>query len=149
MTETGSEPDPWAERILSTYKMNELLKPSATPLFDLLTHFIFFFQSKNPNVPTYFTNRALCYLKQKQWELACQDCKRSLELDNGLVKGHFFQGQALLEINLYDEAIASLLRGNEQIPLICSRKPLTIAFIVDLCICSCELTKFTMMEVVK
>ena len=32
-------------------------------------------------------------------------------MDSALVKGHFFLGQALLEVNLYDEAITSLTRG--------------------------------------
>jgi len=68
---------------------------------------------KNPNMPTYYTNRALCYLKTKQWELACQDCKHALEMDNSLVKGHFFHGQALIELSLYDEAISSLMRAHD------------------------------------
>ncbi|CAD5117929.1 DgyrCDS6674 [Dimorphilus gyrociliatus] len=66
---------------------------------------------KNPSMPTYFTNRALCYLKLKNWEKTCLDCKSALELDGNLVKGHFFQGQALLEMKLYDEAIACLTRA--------------------------------------
>ncbi len=83
-------------------------------LIHTLTMYIYIcdlFQSKNPSVPTFFTNRALCYLKMKQWELACQDCKRALEMDNTLIKGHFFHGQANMEMNLCDEAIASLMRG--------------------------------------
>lgn len=64
---------------------------------------------------TLFTNRALCHLKQKQWDVACQDCKRALEMDSSLVKGHFFLGQALLELTLYDEAIPSLLRGRSKV----------------------------------
>ena len=68
-------------------------------------------QVKNPSVPTYFTNRALCYLKTKQWDMVCTDCRRSLELDPMLVKGHFFLAQALIEMNQYDEAIASFKRG--------------------------------------
>jgi len=47
----------------------------------------------------------------KQWQLACQDCRSALEFDSSHVKAHFFAGQALLEMKLYDEAIASLLRG--------------------------------------
>lgn len=62
-------------------------------------------------MPTYFTNRALCYLKLHQWELACQDCRRALELDNASVKGHFFYGQALLELESFDDAIKYLQRG--------------------------------------
>ncbi|EEB13325.1 STIP1 homology and u box-containing protein, putative [Pediculus humanus corporis] len=66
---------------------------------------------KNPNMPTYFTNRALCYLKMKKWEASCLDCKRALDIDSGLVKGHFFLGQALLEMDSHDEAIKHLQRA--------------------------------------
>ncbi|KDR19073.1 STIP1-like proteiny and U box-containing protein 1 [Zootermopsis nevadensis] len=68
---------------------------------------------KNPNIPTYFTNRALCYLKLKRWEASCQDCRRALDMDPNLVKGHFFLGQALLEMDNYDEAIKYLQRAND------------------------------------
>lgn len=68
---------------------------------------------KNPNMPTYFTNRALCHLKMKRWEASCQDCRRALDMDGNLVKGHFFLGQALLEMDNYDEAIKHLQRAND------------------------------------
>lgn len=68
---------------------------------------------KNANVPTYFTNRALCFLKLKQWDKVAQDCKRGLELDSSCVKAHFFYGQALLEMGLHDEAISSLRRAHD------------------------------------
>lgn len=61
----------------------------------------------------YFTNRALCYLKLQQWELACQDCRRALELDSSSVKGHFFLGQALQEMEYYDEAVKYLQRASD------------------------------------
>ncbi|EEC12708.1 heat shock protein 70 (HSP70)-interacting protein, putative [Ixodes scapularis] len=66
---------------------------------------------KSPSTSTYFTNRALCYLKLHQWELACQDCRRSLDLDASSVKAHFFLGQALLELDSCDEAVKYLQRG--------------------------------------
>lgn len=66
---------------------------------------------KNPNNATYFTNRALCYLKLKRWEQSCQDCRRALDMDQTLVKGHFFLGQSLLELEYYDEAIKHLQRA--------------------------------------
>ncbi|KAG0418248.1 hypothetical protein HPB47_005003 [Ixodes persulcatus] len=65
---------------------------------------------KSPSTSTYFTNRALCYLKLHQWELACQDCRRSLDLDASSVKAHFFLGQALLELDSCDEAVKYLQR---------------------------------------
>ncbi|KAG8191308.1 hypothetical protein JTE90_006060 [Oedothorax gibbosus] len=67
----------------------------------------------NPQIPQYFTNRALCYIKLHQWELAAQDCKRALELDCSSVKGHCFFGQALLEMESYDEAIKYLQRASD------------------------------------
>jgi len=48
---------------------------------------------KNGNVPHYYTNRALCYLNQKRWQLAAQDAKQALERDPNLVKGHFYLGK--------------------------------------------------------
>nr|CAD7269957.1 unnamed protein product [Timema shepardi] len=68
---------------------------------------------KNPTMPTYFTNRALCHLKMKRWEPSCLDCRRALDMDANLVKGHFFLGQALLEMDSYDEAIKHLQRAND------------------------------------
>ncbi|XP_055298153.1 E3 ubiquitin-protein ligase CHIP [Sitodiplosis mosellana] len=66
---------------------------------------------KNPSNATYFTNRALCYLKLKKWEQSCLDCRRALDMDQNLVKGHFFLGQSLLELEYYDEAIKHLQRA--------------------------------------
>ena len=48
---------------------------------------------KNPSVPHYYTNRALCYLNQKRWSQAIQDSKYALERDPNLVKGHFYLGE--------------------------------------------------------
>ncbi|KAK7002950.1 E3 ubiquitin-protein ligase CHIP [Biomphalaria glabrata] len=68
---------------------------------------------KNPSTALFFTNRALCHLKLRQFEKAHQDCQRALEIDRSWVKGHFFMGQAYLEQNLYDEAIASLKKAHD------------------------------------
>jgi len=62
----------------------------------------------NPNVPTYYTNRALCYMKANRWAQAVQDSKAALERDSGLVKGHFYLGSSLLELEKLDEAIKHL-----------------------------------------
>ena len=50
---------------------------------------------KNPSVPHYYTNRALCYLNQKRWPQAIQDSKLALEKEPNLVKGHFYLGEFL------------------------------------------------------
>ncbi|CAG2162769.1 unnamed protein product [Oppiella nova] len=66
---------------------------------------------RNPSVPTFFTNRALCYLKLQQWEQSYQDCRRALEMEPNLIKGHFFLGQSLLEMDHFDDAIKHLQRA--------------------------------------
>ncbi|KAI4457174.1 e3 ubiquitin-protein ligase chip [Holotrichia oblita] len=66
---------------------------------------------KNPDVAHYFTNRALCYLKLLKYEQACTDCRRALDMDSNTVKGHFFLGQALLELENYDESVKHLQRA--------------------------------------
>ncbi|XP_067622245.1 E3 ubiquitin-protein ligase CHIP isoform X2 [Eurosta solidaginis] len=66
---------------------------------------------KNPNNATYFTNRALCHLKLKRWDISCQDCRRALDIDTNMLKAHFFLGQGLLEMEMYDEAINHLQRA--------------------------------------
>ncbi|CRK86369.1 CLUMA_CG000084, isoform A [Clunio marinus] len=68
---------------------------------------------KNPNNATYFTNRALCYIKLKKFDLACQDCRRALDMDQNLIKGHFFLGLSLMELQSYDEAIKHLQRAQD------------------------------------
>lgn len=68
---------------------------------------------KNPSVPHYYTNRALCYLNQKRWALAIADAKQALEREPNLVKGHFYLGKALLERDTLDEAIKHLQRAND------------------------------------
>jgi len=62
----------------------------------------------NPNIPTYYTNRALCYMKNNRWAQAVQDSKAALERDSSLVKGHFYLGTSLLELDKLDEAIKHL-----------------------------------------
>ncbi|XP_055711119.1 E3 ubiquitin-protein ligase CHIP [Phlebotomus papatasi] len=68
---------------------------------------------KNPTVAIYFTNRALCHLKLKRWDQSCSDCRRALEIEQNQVKAHFFLGQSLMEMELYDEAIKHLQRAND------------------------------------
>ena len=65
----------------------------------------------NPRVATYYTNRALCYIKLRQWAQTVEDCQRAIQIEPTLVKAHFFMGQALTELESYDDAIAALKTG--------------------------------------
>ncbi|XP_071644600.1 E3 ubiquitin-protein ligase CHIP isoform X2 [Temnothorax longispinosus] len=66
---------------------------------------------KNPGQALYYTNRALCHLKLNRWESVCKDCRWALDIDPCLMKGHFFLGLALLELELFDEAVKYLQRA--------------------------------------
>ncbi|XP_050148588.1 E3 ubiquitin-protein ligase CHIP-like isoform X2 [Malus sylvestris] len=39
-----------------------------------------------PNVPVYFTNRALCHLKRNDWKKVEEDSRRAIQLDHNSVK---------------------------------------------------------------
>ena len=66
---------------------------------------------KNPSVPHYYTNRALCYLNQKRWPQAIQDSKLALEKEPNLVKGHFYLGEFLFTPLMYVDTLI-LIQGD-------------------------------------
>ena len=72
---------------------------------------IFTLQNANPPVATYYTNRALCYIMLRQWALTVSDCQKAIQIEPTLIKAHFFMGQALTELENYDDAISSLIKG--------------------------------------
>jgi tetratricopeptide (TPR) repeat protein len=82
-------------------------------------------KAKSPTMATLFTNRALCFLKLKKWDLAATDCRRALEIDSRIVKGYYFLGQALLEQQFYDESIKSLQKGRQNIDNLVHHQVLT------------------------
>lgn len=71
-------------------------------------------QVQSPNVAVYYTNRALCHLKQKRWDLVIVDAEKALSLDDSLIKGHFLLGHALLESQQTTRALASLQTGTPE-----------------------------------
>ncbi|KAL0917687.1 hypothetical protein M5K25_012767 [Dendrobium thyrsiflorum] len=50
-----------------------------------------------PDVAVYWSNRALCYFKRKDWERVEQDCRKVIELDGSSVKARYMLGLALSE----------------------------------------------------
>ncbi|RDD42571.1 STIP1 homology and U box-containing protein 1 [Trichoplax sp. H2] len=66
---------------------------------------------KNASVPTYYNNRALCYLKLKKYDNVASDSRRAIEIDASCVKGYYFLGQALYEQGKYDEAVNALKKA--------------------------------------
>ncbi|KAM7521874.1 hypothetical protein LguiA_011776 [Lonicera macranthoides] len=61
-----------------------------------------------PNVPIYWTNRALCHLKRNDWIKVEEDCRRAIQLDHSSVKAHYMLGLALLQRQEYGEGVKEL-----------------------------------------
>ncbi|XP_060843062.1 RNA polymerase II-associated protein 3 [Rhopalosiphum padi] len=59
--------------------------------------------------PIFYANRALCYLKTKEFKLAIIDCTSSLELDSTYVKTYQRRSSAYLALGMYNEAKKDLL----------------------------------------
>lgn len=64
-----------------------------------------------PNVPVYWTNRALCHRKRNDWTKVEEDCRKAIELDGNLVKAHYMLGLALLQRKEYAEGVKELQKA--------------------------------------
>ncbi|KAI3829868.1 hypothetical protein L1987_03998 [Smallanthus sonchifolius] len=64
-----------------------------------------------PNVPVYWTNRALCHRKRNEWSRVEEDSLSAVRLDPKSVKGHYMLGLALLQKESYAEGIRALERA--------------------------------------
>ncbi|CAF1230478.1 unnamed protein product [Adineta steineri] len=62
---------------------------------------------QNGEKAIYYVNRALCYIKLKQWDKVYQDVRHCLDLDPNYIKAHAYLGQYYVEQQRYDEAIIS------------------------------------------
>ncbi|KAJ9697460.1 hypothetical protein PVL29_009329 [Vitis rotundifolia] len=61
-----------------------------------------------PNVPIYWTNRALGHRKRNNWTKVEDDCRRAIQLDSNSVKAHYMLGLALLQKEEYAEGVKAL-----------------------------------------
>ncbi|KAK8167759.1 hypothetical protein BKA80DRAFT_265090 [Phyllosticta citrichinensis] len=66
---------------------------------------------KNPNNPLLFTNRANARMKLESWELAIDDCIKSIELLRDNLKAYTFLARAQLALKHPNEALSSALHA--------------------------------------
>lgn len=64
-----------------------------------------------PNVPVYWTNRALCHRKRNDWLRVEEDCRRAIQIDHKSVKAHYMLGLALLQKEDYRYGVKELERA--------------------------------------
>ncbi|XVE72691.1 hypothetical protein DITRI_Ditri11bG0059100 [Diplodiscus trichospermus] len=64
-----------------------------------------------PNVPVYWTNRALCHRKRNDWLKVEEDCRKAIQLDYNSVKAHYMLGLALLQKQELDEGVKELQKA--------------------------------------
>ncbi|CAF1936425.1 hypothetical protein Bca4012_074843 [Brassica carinata] len=65
----------------------------------------------SPKVPVYWTNRALCHMKRKDWTRVEEDCRKAIQLDHDSVKAHYMLGLALLQKEEYADGVKALQRA--------------------------------------
>ncbi|ESQ49296.1 hypothetical protein EUTSA_v10021313mg [Eutrema salsugineum] len=65
----------------------------------------------SPKVPVYWTNRALCHMKRKDWIRVEEDCRKAIQLDHNSVKAHYMLGLALLQSKQYSDGVKELQRA--------------------------------------
>ncbi|XP_059290023.1 E3 ubiquitin-protein ligase CHIP-like [Lycium ferocissimum] len=65
----------------------------------------------SPNVPIYWTNRALCHRKRDDWKRVEEDCRKAIQLDHNSVKAHYYLGLALLQKEQYAEGVRELVKA--------------------------------------
>ncbi|CAF1027790.1 unnamed protein product [Rotaria sp. Silwood1] len=68
---------------------------------------------QNGEKAIYYVNRALCYIKLKQWDKVYQDARHCLDLDPNYIKAHAYLGQYYIEQQRYDEAITCFKQALE------------------------------------
>jgi STIP1 family protein 1 len=74
---------------------------------------------QNGEKAIYYVNRALCYIKLKQWDKVYQDVRHCLDLEPNYIKAHAYLGQYYIEQQRYDEAIASFKQALELCKVCC------------------------------
>jgi STIP1 family protein 1 len=76
---------------------------------------------QNGEKAIYYVNRALCYIKLKQWDKVYQDARHCLDLEPNYIKAHAYLGQYYIEQQRYDEAIASFKQALELCKVCCKK----------------------------
>ncbi|XVE78156.1 hypothetical protein DITRI_Ditri13aG0121300 [Diplodiscus trichospermus] len=64
-----------------------------------------------PDIPVYWTNRALCHRRRSDWLRVEEDCRRAIQLDHSSVKAHYMLGLALLQKQELDEGVNELQKA--------------------------------------
>ncbi|KAL1211959.1 E3 ubiquitin-protein ligase CHIP [Cardamine amara subsp. amara] len=65
----------------------------------------------SPKVPAYWTNRALCHMKRKDWTRVEEDCRKAIQLVHNSFKAHYMLGLALLQREQYTAGVKELQRA--------------------------------------
>eukprot|EP00920_Eleutheroschizon_duboscqi_P032474 GHVT01078429.1.p1 GENE.GHVT01078429.1~~GHVT01078429.1.p1 ORF type:complete len:480 (+),score=52.71 GHVT01078429.1:2037-3476(+) len=72
-----------------------------------------------PEQPVYYSNRALCHTRLRNWASAAVDARAVLRLDDNAFKGYYFLGQSLIMLGDEAQGIESLNRAKSLAPKGC------------------------------
>ncbi|CAG2182301.1 unnamed protein product, partial [Oppiella nova] len=68
---------------------------------------------RNPDDAKLFSNRAACYQKLAEFQLALRDCDKCIQLDPNFVKGYTRRGLALIAMKEFSKAQAAYEKALE------------------------------------
>lgn len=71
---------------------------------------------RNPQDSKVYSNRAACYQKLAEFQLALKDCEECIRIDPDFVKGHIRKGFALLAMKEYTRASSAFQKALELDP---------------------------------
>lgn len=66
---------------------------------------------RNPDLPVYYSNRAISYIKVREYQLALRDAEKCLELDPSFIKGWVRKGMAHHFLKEYYKAMEAYDKG--------------------------------------
>eukprot|EP00002_Diphylleia_rotans_P015429 TRINITY_DN2995_c0_g1_i4.p1 TRINITY_DN2995_c0_g1~~TRINITY_DN2995_c0_g1_i4.p1 ORF type:complete len:227 (+),score=44.87 TRINITY_DN2995_c0_g1_i4:44-724(+) len=67
-------------------------------------------------VSVYYSNRALCHLRLKNYKHVLQDCAKAIERDSISYKAFYYQGQARVGLRDYRLAVESFKKSYDLVP---------------------------------
>eukprot|EP01121_Diplochlamys_sp_Union-15-3_P003453 TRINITY_DN1333_c0_g2_i2.p1 TRINITY_DN1333_c0_g2~~TRINITY_DN1333_c0_g2_i2.p1 ORF type:complete len:286 (-),score=72.73 TRINITY_DN1333_c0_g2_i2:35-829(-) len=70
----------------------------------------------DPKNHVLWSNLAAANIELKHYDVAVQNCDKSIKVNPKWIKGYYRQAQALAELKLFDQAIATLQKGIKEVP---------------------------------